>query len=69
MEKSLFNEIILLFTLNKDLFACGECFRFAQVSTSLRYARNDKKLLFNAENHSECHSECCSKQHLQCSWQ
>ena len=57
MEKSLFNGIILLFTLNKDF------------STSLRYARNDKKLLFNAENHSECHSECCSKQHLQCSWQ
>ena len=41
MEKSLFNGIILLFTLNKDLFACGECFRFAQVSTSLRSARND----------------------------
>ena len=26
----------------KDLFACGECFREAQVSTPLRSARNDK---------------------------
>ncbi len=69
MEKSLFNGIILLFTLNKDLFACGECFRFAQVSTSLRYARNDKKLLFNAENHSECYSECRCEQHLQRAWE
>ena len=29
-------------SLMEDLFAYGECFRFAQVSTSLRYARNDK---------------------------
>ncbi len=57
MEKSLFNGIILLFTLNKDF------------STSLRYARNDKKLFFNAENHSECHSECRCEQHLQRAWQ
>ncbi len=57
MEKSLFNGIILLFTLNKDF------------STSLRYARNDKKLFFNAENHSQCYSECRCEQHLQRAWQ
>ena len=35
------NILIYRYLFAGDLFACGECFRFAQVSATLRFARND----------------------------